>query len=320
MFARVCAREPAPQALSIQQARDLIRRWAEQLRAEIGTADAAESVRAGQQERAVDALQRALTASLSAIRTPGARPSRQPQPRPERQGQDPLSRGVGGLLRAIGGEPRPDPPPRAQPPPGPVAIHRDLLADHARAACDALDDLLDAADPPAPAVTVRPWAEDRELVALFQDLLSARQTGHAAKALSRLDHLAGQLAQRHGIEVVEHSAQAEAAGWFSMATSSDASLDRIRTVRPALVASGRIVAVGEAVRPQATTWEHQVPPHGPLGRDLLGHQDPPDPAAPAGNELAEAPQPGLTADRRPAGRHQADDYRMDGGGTECPRQ
>jgi len=340
LFARACAREPASRTLSSQQARELIRRWAEHLRAEIvrasdvaATGDlgappaAVRTARAEQLTRAVDALQRALTASLVAMRMPpAALPRQPPEPGPEHQGPDPVSRALGGLKRMVapGREPAYEPGSPAYPPPDPVMIiQRDALADQVRAACDALDDLLDAAEPPAPVVTARPWAEDRELVGLFHDLLSARQTGHAAKALNRLDHLADQLAQRHGIEVIEHSAQAEAVGWFSMSTTSDTSLDRIRTVRPALVARGRLIAVGEAVRPQGTAGDVAVTPHGPLARDLLSRPDARAVSAETLDEptvLADVRQAERTTGARQTDQHLSQEGRTEPGGTAWPRR
>lgn len=208
---------------------------------------------------AVEMIRAAAIGILSAMRAPAVPPPPPERPAPPRPRRIPIFGGRGDGR----GEPRRDhrrdePPP---PPPRPV-VHTASLLDSVQAAAEAADRLLaEAAPPPAERVT-RPWAEDRDLVNLLRDLMTARQEQDPEYALRLLDRLHEDLALHHGIDVVAYDGGNGAL--FAFGRHTDPDRTDVVTVRPALVgADGRVLRPGEVRRPaDEAARDARTPPAG----------------------------------------------------------
>lgn len=226
--------------LTIDDTKTVMRDWLDEMQRELErwthdiAADNEESLRADQLEEAMRLLKQSAMGMLLSIEMP------QPAERTPRRQAGPLD----WLTSPQRPEPRP-----AQP----VRIVRSKgFAKHVLHMCEALDAILEVARPRLPVAVAAPWGADGELVRLLHDLLSARQTGHGAKALNRLDQLADQLRERHEIEIVGYDENVSQ--YFVLDPSPGFEDGEIRTVRPALMWRQQIVAVGEATRrPQGDT-------------------------------------------------------------------
>ncbi len=140
---------------------------------------------------------------------------------------------------------RPEEPPRL---PSEPAVHTPTLLDQLTAAFEAADRVLAAAEPPPPERVVLGWAEDTQLLDVFHELLTADAERDGELALRHIAHLKSTLRLQHGIEAVEYDEGTENA--FTYMQHTDPADRRILTVRPALVASGRLLRRGEVRGPK----------------------------------------------------------------------
>ena len=143
---------------------------------------------------------------------------------------------------------RPDPPPPPPPPP-PPQVNVDRLLAAMDGAFASADRVLEAAAPLPPVRVKTPWAEDRELMELCQDLLRARLIDDGHLALNHIDRLRHWLPVMHGITVIEDWDEDDS--HFRVAFSDDLALTGPRVERPALVLSdgSAIVQRGEVLLP-----------------------------------------------------------------------
>lgn len=233
------------------------------------TDDAVADARTRQQLHAVEALRVAvkmLTAAQldrpvkatgpEAAGGPSTGPHRQTmRDEPPRRAPTPfeqLGRGFGRLLPGAS-------PPRPPAPPPPVPAPR-LTADLDRArralrgAFEAIDRLLVEADPPPPEVVSLDWADDKDLLGVLQDLLTASQSDDAELALGHVRRFQ-QLGERHGIMAVLWDQENELL--FSFEANIDPEATEDVTVAPALVdPSGRLLLLGRALIAAGDDPEH----------------------------------------------------------------
>lgn len=176
-----------------------------------------------------DLVRAAVLGSLTTVRVP-PRPV-PPRPRPAED------RGLLPFRIPLLGGPPPAPPP---PPAGPVLmVHVPTLLDQLQAVFEAADRLLAAAVPPPPREVVRAWADDKDLVDLFHDLLTADLAEDGELALRHCAQLRHDLRLRYGIRRVLFDGSNEEYFAFSAGEGGT-------TIRPALVTEeGRILRRGE---------------------------------------------------------------------------
>jgi hypothetical protein len=205
---------------------------------------------------AEEVLRSTIVGTLYAVRRPPPPPRSRPAPRRPPERSNPLQP----LARLFGREDEPQHPgPREQVegarvaesrrPPAPT-VHTPLLLQQVQAAFEAADRLLAAAEPPPPERVQVPWAEDRELVDLLHELLSAHAEQDGELALRHIARLKQDLALRHDIETVDFDGENDR--YFSFGRNADPADRRITTVRPALVVSGRVARRGEVRGPPPT--------------------------------------------------------------------
>jgi hypothetical protein len=181
-----------------------------------------------------DLVRAAVLGSLTTLRIP-------PRPVPPRP-RTPEDRG--GIfpfrIPLLSSPPPPPPPP---PPTGPVlVVHVPTLLDQLQAVFEAADRVLAAAEPPPAERVVQPWADDKELVDLFHDLLTADLEDDGELALHHVTRLRKELVLRHGIRRVLFDGSNEE--YFAFTAGPGAGGNT--TIRPALVTDdGRILRRGE---------------------------------------------------------------------------
>lgn len=236
MFRSAQQRFGVRRPLTIDEAKTVVRGWLDEMRRDLDgwsrhtEVDSEQSVRADQLEEAMRLLRQSALGMLLAVETA------QPVKYKEKQASS-------SPLDWLMGPSKSEPPPPAPPP---AVVQPQGLVNHVLHMCEALDATLEAARPRPPVPVVQPWGADTELVRLLHDLLSARQTGHGAKALNRLNQLVEQLRERHEIEVLAYDENVSQ--YFALDPSPGHEDAEIRTVRPALRWRQQVVAVGEATR------------------------------------------------------------------------
>ncbi|ARZ71966.1 hypothetical protein M1P56_13905 [Streptomyces sp. HU2014] len=192
---------------------------------------------------AVDLLRAVSLGTLAAVRAP-ATTGAQPQ-RPS----SPLSPLLRLLPLGLGDEDRREERPR---PPRPT-VHTPTLLDQLQAAAEAADRLLAEAEPPAPERVPLRWSEDRDVLNLLRDLLSAHAERDGELALRHIDRLRKDLALRHDIAVVDFDGTNDPL--FSFVVHPDPEERNFVTSRPALVAAdGRVLRPGEVRGPARTPF------------------------------------------------------------------
>jgi hypothetical protein len=151
----------------------------------------------------------------------------------------------GGGFRSILGLEEPPVAPPVSPAPRTV-VDVDRLFAWARDALDSAERMRMDAKQPEPAVATRPWAEDPQLLALFQDLFAGARRQQPEFLHTCIEHLGEDLALEHGIDVVEFDGTNHLL--FEVVPAAVAAP---RTLRPALVHKGELLRPGEATEPSA---------------------------------------------------------------------
>ncbi|MBB5121037.1 hypothetical protein AF335_20220 [Streptomyces eurocidicus] len=189
---------------------------------------------------AVDLLRAVSLGTLAAVRAPAAPPQRPPRP------SSPLAPLLRLLPLGLDEDHRHEPPR----PPRPT-VHTPTLLDQLQAAAEAADRLLAEAEPPAPERVPLRWSEDRDVLNLLRDLLSAHAERDGELALRHIDRLRKDLVLRHDIAVVDFDGTNDAL--FSFVMHPDPGEGEFVTSRPALVAAdGRVLRPGEVRGPART--------------------------------------------------------------------
>lgn len=196
----------------------------------------------------LDALRGAMVGTVFAIR-PAERPAFEPR--------NEVRSNTGGLF-SLPWLSRPEPVRQPQEntqwrlPASPTFDSARLL-DQLLGAFEAADRVLGMSQPPPPQIVEKSWSEDTVLLELFQDLLGTLPTepydakdlalGDGDLALSHVERLRRSLEHGHGIKVITFDGtngelfKGVAAG-FSSGTEAE-------TIKPALVADGRVLRFGE---------------------------------------------------------------------------
>lgn len=197
---------------------------------------------------AVDLLRAVSLGTLAAVRAPAAPAQRPPRP------SSPLTPLLRLLPLGLDDDRRHEPPRPVRP-----TVHTPTLLDQLQAAAEAADRLLAEAEPPAPERVPLRWSEDRDVLNLLRDLLSAHAERDGELALRHIDRLRKDLALRHDIEVVDFDGTNDAL--FTFVAHPDPGERDFVTSRPALVAAdGRVLRPGEVrgpARTPAPAGEHE---------------------------------------------------------------
>ncbi|MFE0045295.1 hypothetical protein [Streptomyces albireticuli] len=189
---------------------------------------------------AVDLLRAVSLGTLAAVRAPAATTGA----RPPQRSSSPLTPLLRLLPLGLGDEDHREERTR---PPRPT-VHTPTLLDQLQAAAEAADRLLAEAEPPAPERVPLRWSEDRDVLDLLRDLLSAHAERDGELALRHIDRLRKDLALRHDIAVVDFDGTNDSL--FSFVVHPDPEERNFVTSRPALVAAdGRVLRPGEVRGP-----------------------------------------------------------------------
>jgi hypothetical protein len=203
---------------------------------------------------AVDVIRAGVLGTLSALRMPA---TRQHRPEPDYAAEHDRWR----PSLPFFGSRDPAPPPAPERPQRPF-VHLPALLDQMEAAFEAVDRILVAAAPPPPERVRLPWADDGELIALFQDLLGAEVEDDGRLALRHIARLRKDLLLAHRIESVIFDGTRE--NLFAFTASPAVGLAAGATVRPALVTDeGRLLRRGEVRMPARSPVIPQPAPPAP---------------------------------------------------------
>lgn len=266
--------------VSVTRARELVNGCLAEMYAEIDREldrqDAATPERQ-QIEAAMAALECSFGGVLAAVRV--VRPRQHPQQDPyghghqgpgqdpyrdqerRQQQQQPEGGGPLSFLGAFGfGRPsQPERPPPRRPSPGPqdqtVVVMSQTLYDQLFSVCEAVDRILEAAEPPPEAEEV-PWARTSDFLKEAHPLLTAYVTGNGERALEQIELLEERLRTRYGIEV--KLADEETASLFTVYPNSDPLDGSYETRIPALLVDGKVWQKGEALGPVTEQYAPQT--------------------------------------------------------------
>jgi len=200
-------------------------------------------------EQAMTMVRAAVVGTLSAIRAPD--PPDPPRARGARAAGRSRQPSKSTLLRIFAGQPRererpPDPPAPQAPPNG----HLPALLSQIEGALLTADRLLASSEPPAAERVQASWPEDKDLLDLMHELLSAHHERDGEHAMREIARLKDDLRLRYGIEAVAFDE--ENGHCFQYVENVDSADPRVTTVRPALVAPDGLLRKGEVRGPART--------------------------------------------------------------------
>jgi hypothetical protein len=248
--------KPTARKLTLDEAKKLVRTWIRDIRAETWRATSQTNAPPAveqQLERALAILEASFSGVLTSITT-ARRPNsagERPDPGRGQRPPDDLGRGGGGwgisLPNPFGRAPDPAPPARTEWAQASVYVTSETLYQQLLAACEAIDTLLDLAEPPPPEKEPLPWADDQDLLKELHSLFTALATRNGESALQRLELLQRRLRTRNGIDVV--LASEATAHLFKIYPGTDPDDQSYVTVAPAMLTRGRLWCKGEAKGP-----------------------------------------------------------------------